>query len=267
MLKHAIAWTAVAGLILSEGACNRANRNRQANRNMPAPEARAGESPAPAPDIAFLQAAAMSGNAEIELSDLATHQGASEQVRRFARMMVDDHTSLNSEIVQLARSMNVTVPSQPSTRHRAVAERLQGLQGAEFDREYLRQMLDDHQTAVALFENKASTAQEPRIRDLAGRSLPVLRHHLDMARQLSSQLPNAAPTAPDSVPDTRTIPPAGSTPSQPSTTPMGSPTGSPITPGGTPTNSPGTTPPASPTETPSSTPGATPGATPAGTPR
>jgi putative membrane protein len=227
MHRHVIALSAAAALIAVAGGCQKNRTTQSTARTYPSPEP--GQLPAPAPDIAFMQNAAMSNRAEIELSDLAVHQSESEPVRRFARMMIDDHTAVGNEAQQLARAQNITLPTQPDTLHRTAAERLTTMRGPDFDREYLRLMVDDHLSTVAKFQHASTSAQDPKVRDFAGRWLPSLRQHLDMARRLSA--------------DTGMAPAGGATPGgndMPTMTPM--PTAPGDQPGATPGNQPGAEP-------------------------
>ena len=67
-------------------------------------------------------------------------------------------------------------------------ERLQGLSGAEFDREFMKQMVTDHKAAVADFQRAATSASDPEVRTFAQRTLPGLQEHLQLARSLSERL-------------------------------------------------------------------------------
>jgi len=73
--------------------------------------------------------------------------------------------------------------------------KLKGLSGADFDREYTRMMVMDHEKAVAKFEKQARDGQDADLKAFAGRTAPTLRHHLDMSRQCLAKVdPNAAST-------------------------------------------------------------------------
>lgn len=77
---------------------------------------------------------------------------------------------------------------QLSAGARHSLERLRGLSGAEFDREFMKQMVTDHKTAVADFQRAASSASDPEIKSFAQKTLPGLQEHLQMARGLSDRL-------------------------------------------------------------------------------
>jgi len=68
-----------------------------------------------------------------------------------------------------------------SDRHyRSLARRT----GSDFDREYVDQMVDHHETDVQLFQKAAKNAQDSDIRSFASSHLPKLQAHLDHANSL-----------------------------------------------------------------------------------
>jgi hypothetical protein len=51
-----------------------------------------------------------------------------------------------------------------------------------FDKQYASMALKDHIGAVALFEQEASSGNDPDFRKFAAQTLPTLKHHLAMAQ-------------------------------------------------------------------------------------
>ena len=69
------------------------------------------------------------------------------------------------------------------------AEELSRLeQGGDFDKEFVRVMVAEHEKAVALFERAAGTLGDADLKAYAEKTLPTLRHHLEMARSLAREL-------------------------------------------------------------------------------
>src|SRR5439155_6580051 len=84
------------------------------------------------------------------------------------------------------------------TRRTRRCDRLSGLSGADFDRAYMSEMVRDHTEDVALFEHEAQSASDADVKAYAARSLPTLREHLAVARQVNSELvlgPSVVPAA------------------------------------------------------------------------
>jgi putative membrane protein len=71
--------------------------------------------------------------------------------------------------------------------HRAAADRLTQMNGAAFDRAFMRQVVKDHEQAVSLFEAEAKHGQDKDLKDFAKKALPTLKDHLKMARDLAGE--------------------------------------------------------------------------------
>ena len=139
-------------------------------------------------DHKFVMFAAMGGTAEVELGRLAAQKGASEDVRQFGRMMVDDHTKANEELTRVASSKGMTPPATLDAKHQAAVRKLSALAGEKFDREYARMMVGDHKKTVAEFQKEADRGADPDIKAFAASKLPALQGHLRMAQRLNDKL-------------------------------------------------------------------------------
>jgi putative membrane protein len=139
----------------------------------------------PFTDQRFVTMASRDGLAEVDLANLALKHAASEDVKKFAERMLKDHTKINKELNRLADSKGIRPAEKMDKKHRALAEKLAELQGADFDREYMKDMISDHKAAVALFEREAKEGHDPELKDFASKTLPTLREHLKMARKIA----------------------------------------------------------------------------------
>src|SRR5687767_3350717 len=116
------------------------NANRSANRNSGATGEQTGMTAMNAQDRNFLMDAAMGGMMEVELGRLAVQNGASDAVKQFGQRMVDDHSKANTELMSLATSKGVTLPTELNAKHREHVTKLSSRTGADFDREYSKMM-------------------------------------------------------------------------------------------------------------------------------
>lgn len=130
-------------------------------------------------DRRFFDEAAPAGVYEVQAGQLALQKSSDGQVRTFAQRMVRDHTQANEELAALAKSEGVTVATTPNAQQQQMLNQLQGLQGSDFDREYLRQQKTAHEQAVSLFQG-ATQNTSPAVRAWASKTLPTLREHLSM---------------------------------------------------------------------------------------
>jgi putative membrane protein len=91
--------------------------------------------------------------AEVELGRLALQKGTSPQVKQFAQRMVT-----NQELMELAKTQNLDLPTQVDAKHKADMDRLRGVNGTAFDTAYMQHMVQDHQKDVAEFQKRPRAA-------------------------------------------------------------------------------------------------------------
>ena len=100
----------------------------------------------------FVEQAGTSGLAEVEMGQLGAQKAKNSDVKAFAKQMVADHTKANQELVTASKGKGVQVPSSRTALHKATIEKFQQQEaGKDFDRDYMEQMVADHNAAVALF--------------------------------------------------------------------------------------------------------------------
>ncbi len=136
-------------------------------------------------DRKFVMEAAMGGMAEVELGRVAVERASSDSVKQFGQRMIDDHTRANEELMQLASSLGVTLPTALDAKHQALLAKMSRLSGAAFDREYMKQMVKDHEKSVALFQREATRGSHADLKSFASQKLPTLQEHLQMARSMA----------------------------------------------------------------------------------
>lgn len=139
-------------------------------------------------DSTFINSAAADGLAEIRMGEQALQKSSSPDVVKLARRIIADHTKANAELAKVARAHQVTLPAAPDEDAKNMAESLRSQDGAAFDRAWAAAMVQDHQKAVASFSTEAANANAADVKAFAGTSLPTLKTHLELARQLQDGL-------------------------------------------------------------------------------
>jgi putative membrane protein len=137
-------------------------------------------------DAKFLADAIRSDIAEVRLAQLAEQRGYSEEVRKFGRMLSADHGTSRGKTADLAKSLKVAAPTQPSADAEKKYEKLATLSGEAFDRAFVDAMIAGHEEAIAKFKKEAESAGDSEIRLLATETLPTLEQHLMTARSLNN---------------------------------------------------------------------------------
>ena len=139
-------------------------------------------------DMGFVREAASGNLMEIQLGQLAQNKASNPAVKQFAQRMVADHNNLQNQLTSVASSGGQSFTPTMDSRHQNQINRLQGLSGAEFDRDYMSLMIRAHQRDVNNFQTQSQSANSAQVRTLATNSLPVLQQHLSLAQQVGSQV-------------------------------------------------------------------------------
>lgn len=135
----------------------------------------------------FMNEVALGGMAEVELGKLAQEKAIHQRVKNFGEMMVNDHSAANSDLKAIAQQKNVTLPSDMG-KHKDHYDDLSKKQGADFDKAYMKMMVDDHQDNIDAFEKIAENGTDPDVKTFASQKLPTLRKHLDSAKAINKIL-------------------------------------------------------------------------------
>src|SRR5258707_15126338 len=174
---------------------------------------------------------------EVALAKLAQQNSNSAQVKDFANRMITDHTQADDQVLAFADSHNISVPSiaqinavradrtELANRNKeigsetgeyafcnvgtggsgsgsdfqATMDKLRGLKGPDFDREFARAMIKDHQSLIDRLNNALTPdaagpyVTQARITDpdaikLVEQLLPTVKQHLSLAKQLNDGL-------------------------------------------------------------------------------
>lgn len=148
-------------------------------------------------DLQFVRQAALADNAEVQLSQLALQRAESDEVKQYARRMIQDHTLANNKLAQILERKGVQPPraTELDAKHQAIRAQLEQLSGSDFDREYMRVMHEDHIQATSLFQRGARQAQDRDVKAFASTTLPRIQGHLQTVRSMmgnnSAQTPNS----------------------------------------------------------------------------
>jgi putative membrane protein len=142
-------------------------------------------------DRQFLQLAIDHGAKEVQLSQRALGKISDPRVKAFAERVIEDHQALNRELMaHNERLLGEEGPpyKQASAEVKHEVEQLNELSGLELDRRYMEVMMKDHQGSISLFAREAERGQDPALRALAQKTLPVLEAHQRSAREIWTQL-------------------------------------------------------------------------------
>lgn len=113
----------------------------------------------PTDAAAFMSKAGASDLYEIESSRLALEKSQRDDVRRFAQMMINDHTNTTQQLTAAAQAAGMSPPPPKLTPKQAgMIDKLRGASASAFDSTYLAQQTGAHDKALKLHQNMHRTA-------------------------------------------------------------------------------------------------------------
>jgi putative membrane protein len=142
-------------------------------------------------DLKFIRNATEGGQMEVELGKVAAEKATNADVKQFGQHMVDDHSKANQELAALCQTKGVDLtddkPKMDKKVQKAV-DKLSKKEGADFDKQYVDDMVKDHETDVKEFQKAAEELKDQDLKTWAAKTLPTLQSHLDMITSIQGKL-------------------------------------------------------------------------------
>jgi putative membrane protein len=160
-----------AGLVCLCGTAVRANDDKRSDEK-------------PFDDNTFVQMAASGGMHEVALGEIAGKKAGTEAVKTFAARMVKDHTKAGEELKKIASGAGITFPDKMNEHDQKEVDRFANYKGSDFDRDYIKHMVADHEQDLANFKRASKEAKNPAIKEWATKTLAVVEEHLAAAKKI-----------------------------------------------------------------------------------
>jgi putative membrane protein len=131
---------------------------------------------------------------DIDAGKLAASATTNPEVKKFAELMVSDHTSVNQAASELVTRLQVMPKENPTSRSLkeggdANLARLRQLQGAAFDAAYVAHEVAYHQQVIEAMDGTLIPgAANAELQALLRKVRPAFDAHLAHARQLLASL-------------------------------------------------------------------------------
>jgi putative membrane protein len=139
-------------------------------------------------DKKFLAMAAQADQDEIALSKLAVDKAANPDVKAFASKMIEEHTKMTESMKPFAEKWGLTPPTGPDADHQKELDKLNGLAGTDFDKEYMSEMVSDHAKALRAFTTEAKDTKLPEFQAAVIKGKTAVAAHKNMAYDLKKKL-------------------------------------------------------------------------------
>lgn len=140
-------------------------------------------------DERLMMQLAQANIAEINAGKLAEQKSDNDQVKSFAKKMVDDHTKALDDLKQIAEAKGVTLPTEPDRQQQAMENKLSALSGTQFDRQYVNQSGNRaHRDTHRLLQKVSNTAMDADLKSYAGKTIATVESHQQLAKETSKEL-------------------------------------------------------------------------------
>ena len=131
---------------------------------------------------------------DIDAGKLAVAQASNADVKKFGQQMIDQHTAVNKQAVDLATRLKVTPQDNPTSQSLksggdANVQHLKTMKGAAFDRAYVEHEVAYHQQVLdAIDKTLIPGAKNAELKELLTKTRPAIAAHLEHAKSLQASL-------------------------------------------------------------------------------
>jgi putative membrane protein len=158
MRPAGLLWIAVAAITIVTSGCSKTDRTKPSSSEQPAGRSGAvGTGGAGAnlkSDGDFVRDVAIKNMAAVELSRMALDKATNLDIKSFAERVIDDQSAAGDKLKSVVSEQPIEWPAQLDDKHRKTADELANKQGADFDRDYVKAMVEGHQDLAATLESR-----------------------------------------------------------------------------------------------------------------
>jgi len=154
MRRTGLLWFAVAAITFVHTGCSNTEGTSVEPGARPGAVGGGGAGADVKSDRDFVRDIALKQMAELEVSRVALQKSMDPAIKSFAQQMIDDHTSAGAALKTVVSGQEIDWPAQLDEQHREVAGDLTQKQGAEFDRDFLKAVVELHQNLTAKLESR-----------------------------------------------------------------------------------------------------------------
>ena len=135
------------------------------------------------PDRNFVEKVARMSMEEADISRVAAQRTSNPRVRALAEAMAQEHAALSKELALIASDKGVVIPAKENFGEKWVKR-----DAKDFDLDYLKKMVSDHENTVELFQKQARDGNDPELVNFARKYLSSIQHHLQEANDLHKMM-------------------------------------------------------------------------------
>ena len=128
------------------------------------------------------------GMLEVKLGELAQTNGAAAGVKDYGMMMTKDHGMANSDFEKIAEKHNISLPTTLSDKSQKTYDKLAGLKGVDFDKEYVSTMMDGHEDTLEILKKQSEDGKNADMKEFAMKTIPTVEKHLESIKAMKDKM-------------------------------------------------------------------------------
>jgi putative membrane protein len=122
------------------------------------------------------------------LGQFVKETSRNKDVKNYADTLVIDHSDALQKLGEIMQKYGIKQPTTAPEERSEAAAPLKGLSRRAVDRKFVDLMVQDHEKAIVIFQQEASSAEDGYVRHCAINLLPTLDYHLKKAQELQPRM-------------------------------------------------------------------------------
>jgi putative membrane protein len=140
-----------------------------------------------AADKQLMMKVAAGGQRQLALSQALLDKVTDPQVKMLAASEVEEQTGVAAKLKEIATAKGITLPEGPDAEAQSLVSRTANLSGAAADAFYLAEGgIKGHELLQETMTTVNGTAKDAALKSLAAATLPVIRTHLTVSKDVKS---------------------------------------------------------------------------------
>ena len=137
-------------------------------------------------DTEFLAVASECCHCQCSMAELVEKRASRQEVKDFAKKMDEDHKALLKDLAATVKTRKIAIIAGTSKKDKERCKEVSKLSGKEFEETFLKNVVTDHEKAIAMCEYQIKNGKDERVTEFATAAVKKLREHLKEAKKLQA---------------------------------------------------------------------------------
>jgi|SRR5579859_3495118 len=141
-------------------------------------------------ELVFLRDRAVDDVNQWKVAEYAAQHAGTQQVKDLAKAVIEERRTDLRDIQKIARDHDedIKVPDEMTARQKMRYDQLTRRPGADFDRDYTKDLVTNYEEAVPQLKRERDQAGHVDVREYAGRDVKMFEDHLKEARDAQAEV-------------------------------------------------------------------------------